>query len=138
MISLPVRRACCAALTALATAACAGPTAETVVTQGGEGQSYVLVSIDGAPFPARATISFPGPLQVRGNGPCNSYRGGRSVPLPGFGTTALAVTRRACPDLRAEGAFFAALAAMTAAEVDGTTLILSAPGIGRSMVFQAE
>jgi heat shock protein HslJ len=57
-----------------------------------------------------------------------------AAPYPWFEAGDIAVTRRACPDLAAETAFFDALADMTLAEVAGDALILSTPD-GREMVF---
>ncbi len=98
---------------------------------------YVLAEIGGLAYPARATLSFPKAGGIAGEAPCNSYSGALTVPLPWFGVEALAATRRACPELAAEGAFFAALQAMTLAEVAGEVLILS-DDAGREMVFEAE
>ena len=97
---------------------------------------YVLEEIDGVAFPARATIQFDQPGQILGEAPCNRYSGPQSAPYPWFEPGPLAVTRRACPDLAAEGQFLAALQAMRIAEVNGPVLILSTE-TGREMVFRA-
>lgn len=98
---------------------------------------YRLVSLDGATFAARATISFPQPGQVAGNGPCNSFTARQNVPYPWVEISQLAATKKACPDLAAEQVYFDALADMTLIEVSGPHLILSTPE-GRAMAFQAE
>jgi heat shock protein HslJ len=98
---------------------------------------YALASIDDAPFTARATIAFTQEGSVSGAGPCNTYQATQSVPYPWFALGPIASTRRACPELGQEGAYFEALSEMRFAEVAGTVLILS-DDAGREMVFQAE
>ena len=98
---------------------------------------YRLVEIDGAAFAARATISFPEEGVARGEAPCNTWSATQSAPYPWIDLDAYAVTRRACPELREEGMFLAALAEMTLAEVQGPVLILSNDE-GREMVFRAD
>ena len=111
----------------LALAACArAPVAEPLV--------YRLISLDGAPFAARATISFTQDGQIAGAAPCNSYGGVQVGRLPDFSASGLISTEMACQDLPAETAFFAALADMTRAEVTGQSVTLSNPA-GRGMVF---
>jgi heat shock protein HslJ len=63
--------------------------------------------------------------------------GGAICSLSVVRTGTIASTRRACPDLGQETAYFAALADMRFAEVAGTVLILSNKA-GGEMVFQAE
>ena len=106
---------------------------ETVAAYGGGGL-WLLTEIDGKVFPARATLGFPEPGRIAGTAPCNTYSGRMAAPYPWFEAGDIAVTRRACPDLAAETAFFDALADMTLAEVAGDTLILSTAD-GREMVF---
>ena len=55
------------------------------------------------------------------------------APYPWFETGPILVTRRACPDLEAEGDFLRALESMSQAEVLGSVLILSNDA-GREMV----
>lgn len=110
---------------------------ETLTGYGAAGQVFVLQEIDGTPFPARATITFPAEGTLAGQAPCNSYRGLQTQPYPWFKAEAVASTRRACPDLPAETTFFRALSEMTLSEVSGNVLILSTAE-GRSMVFTAE
>lgn len=97
---------------------------------------YHLVEIDGAPLGANATIAFPSAGDVVGQAPCNRYFATQTKPYPWFALNGIGATRMACPDLDAETAYFAALEAMTLAEVSGGTLILSNTD-GRSMVFEA-
>lgn len=110
---------------------------ETVSGYATPGAVYVLAELDGAAFPARATLTFPEAGRVTGEGPCNSYAARQTLPLPWFGLEAMSVTERACPELAADGAFFATLQSMTLAEVSGPVLIL-ANDAGREMVFRAE
>ena len=96
--------------------------------------SYALQDLNGAPFTASATIAFPHKGVVTGQGPCNSYSATQTVPYPWIRIENIAATKRACPDLAAEGAFFAALQSMTLSEVLGDVLILSNDE-GGEMVF---
>ena len=116
----------------LLAAACRGD--ETVASYGAGDGLWHLTGIDGAAFAARATLSFPERGRIAGEAPCNSYSGRMEAPYPWFEATDIAATRRACPDLAAEAAFFDALSEMTLAEVAGDTLILSTPE-GREMIF---
>ena len=59
------------------------------------------------------------------------------MPYPWFEATQIISTKRACPDLEAEGAYLNALRAATLSEVLGEFLILSNPE-GLSMVFTAD
>lgn len=115
---------------------CCSCTDETLSGYAGTKVEYVLQALDDRPFAARATLSFPKPGQIAGQAPCNRYFGSLDVPYPWFKGEGLVATEMACPDLAAEGAFFAALAEMTFAEVSGKVLILS-NGTGREMVFKA-
>lgn len=96
-----------------------------------------LTEIDGAPFSAAATITFPEEGIVTGRGPCNAFTATQSVPLPWIEIRDIAATRMACPDLAAEAAFFAALQDMTLVEVTLDILLLTTPE-GREMVFTAQ
>lgn len=96
--------------------------------------TWVLVELDGKPFNARATITFPSKGKVTGQAPCNTFGSTQSVPLPWFKLGPIMSTKMACPDLAAEQVFFEALGTMTLAETLGNTLILSTEH-GREMVF---
>jgi heat shock protein HslJ len=127
------------ALAALALLAACGD--ETISTVADREATYVLTAIDGAPFPARATIRFPAPDRIAGEGPCNSYTGAQSAPYPWFEPGPLAATRRACADAeatRAEAAFFRALSLMRQADLTGDVLRLTDTGRRTIMVFRAE
>lgn len=109
---------------------------ETISGYANPDTRWALVELDGVPFPANATISFPEKGRIAGQAPCNSYSGTQTAPYPWFETGPIAATRRACPDLAAESAFFEALAQVRIAEVSGDTLILSNED-GRELVFKA-
>lgn len=109
---------------------------ETISGYADPSATYRLVELNGAPFTANATISFPEPGQARGQGPCNTWFAAQSAPYPWIDLGSIAATKRACPDLKAEQAFFAALSQASLAEVSGTFLILTQRD-GREMVFQA-
>jgi len=103
----------------------------------GPEKTWVLQDIDGKPFPARATLEFPEAGRLAGTAPCNRYFGTRALPYPNFDAKGIGATKRACPDLAAEGLFFAALEKMTRVEISGDTLVLSAD-TGAEMRFTAE
>ena len=109
---------------------------ETAHAYGAADQIWHLQEIDGQPFAATATLQFPEPGQISGDGPCNLYSGAMTTPYPWFETGNLAVTRRACPDMAAETAFFSALGAMREIEVSGDVLILRNSD-GGEMLFTA-
>jgi heat shock protein HslJ len=113
---------------------CAGD--ETISGYADPETTYVLNELDGASFAARATITFPEQGRAAGEAPCNSWSAEQSAPYPWFSLGPIAATRRACPELTAEGAYLSALAAMTLAEVQGGILILSNED-GRELVFEA-
>lgn len=110
---------------------------ETAAAYGGADQTWILQEIDGQPFPASATLTFPETGQIAGEAPCNFYSGPMAAPYPWFEVGNLAVTRRACPDLAQETAFFEALSAMTEVEISGDVMILRSAD-GREMLFKAD
>jgi heat shock protein HslJ len=107
---------------------------ETISGYADAGAIWSLVELDGSAFQASATLNFPEKGRIVGNAPCNSYSGTQTAPYPWFETGPILSTKRACADLDAETAFFAALSEMRIAEVSGSTLILSNEA-GREMVF---
>ena len=113
----------------LALSACMQAPAPPVATG-----DYRLVSINAASFTARATISFAAPGVVSGNAPCNSYSGPLTAALPEFATSGIMSTEIGCDALADEGMFFAALAAMTRADISAAQVVLS-NSAGDSMVF---
>jgi heat shock protein HslJ len=96
--------------------------------------SYRLVSINNAPFAARATISFAVDGMVTGNAPCNSYSGALTAALPRFATNGITSTEIGCDALADEAVFFTSLAAMTLAAVSERQVVLS-NSAGDRMVF---
>ena len=98
---------------------------------------YVLQSLNGESFGPRATLVLQTGGTISGDGPCNSWRAEQSAPYPWWDVGPIAATRRACPELAAEQAYFDALGAMTLSEVSGDVLILSTTE-GGEMVFRAE
>ncbi|MFN3210765.1 MAG: META domain-containing protein [Roseovarius sp.] len=109
---------------------------ETISGHGAAGKTWHLQDIDGAPFAAKATITFPEEGKITGEAPCNRYFATQLKPYPWFRAAEIGTTRRACPQLDEETAFLAALADMTLAEVAGETLILSTED-GREMTFRS-
>jgi len=97
--------------------------------------TWVLSELDGAPFSASATISFPEPGRVEGQAPCNRYFGNQQAPYPWIALSEIGATKMACSDLPAEAEFLKALEEMTLVEVSGETLIMSNDA-GREMVFR--
>ncbi|MEM6728307.1 MAG: META domain-containing protein [Pseudomonadota bacterium] len=110
---------------------------ETISGYADRDTTWRLTELDGAAFPARATLRFPEEGQMSGSGPCNSFSAAQTAPYPWFESGPIAATRRACPELQEEGAFFTALGEMQIAEVSGSVLILSNEA-GRSMVFEVD
>ncbi|MEM6406907.1 MAG: META domain-containing protein [Pseudomonadota bacterium] len=110
---------------------------ETLTGYGAQGHVFVLVTINGEPFPARASIAFPEEGQITGQAPCNSFSATQEVPYPWFKAGPILATKRACPDLAQEQLFFDALSRMTLSEVTGPNLILSTAE-GDRMEFTAK
>ncbi len=103
--------------------------------QTGAETTWRLTHIDDIPYPAQATMVLEADGRISGRAPCNSFAGGGDAQAPDFDARRVLATKRACPDLRAETAFFRALAAMQKVQQDGDTLTLR--GSGRSMTFTA-
>lgn len=107
---------------------------ETISGYADPGAVWVLTELDGADFSERATLTFPEEGKVAGDAPCNRYFGEQTAPYPWISIERIGATKRACPALSEESAFFDALCQMTLAEVAGGTLILSNE-TGGEMVF---
>lgn len=90
-------------------------------------RDWRLVSLNGAAAPARATLDLREPGRAAGQAPCNRWFATRGGDLPAFTLTQIGATRMACPDLAAESAYLAALAAVTGAALDGDALVLGGP-----------
>lgn len=110
---------------------------ESVRAYGAADKEWQLIELDGKPFDAKATLTFPEVGRIAGQAPCNRYSGSMTVPYPWFKAGPIAATKRACPDLASETAFFSALDAATLSEVLNDTLILSNTD-GLSMVFKSD
>lgn len=100
-------------------------------------KTYLLSSISGAPFVARATITFPGAGRVVGEAPCNRWSGAQSLDYPLVKIGPILSTKRSCEQQAEETAFFAALETMKRVEATGNVVILS-DGAGTEMMFRAE
>ncbi|SNR34058.1 META domain-containing protein [Puniceibacterium sediminis] len=107
---------------------------ETLRAYGAGDDVFVLTSLNGDPVGAVASIWFPHPWQIAGQGPCNTFSGAQTAPYPWFGLGPLAVTRRRCPQMEQEQAFLAALGRMSIAIVKEFDLTLSNDE-GEKMVF---
>ncbi|GFE66410.1 hypothetical protein KIN_34840 [Litoreibacter roseus] len=114
--------------------ACQGD--ETLTAYGAADTIWAVTEIDEQAFAASATISFPEPGKIRGQGPCNQYSATQTVPYPWFKAEAIVSTRRSCENLAAENTYLRALAAMTLSEVSGDSMILSNED-GATIVFEA-
>ena len=113
---------------------CAGD--ETISAFADRDAVYVLRDIDGTAFTPKATIAFPAKGEAQGAGPCNAWSADQSAVYPWFELGPIAATKTACPDLDAEGVYFAALAAARFVEVQGPVLILTSED-GAELTFNA-
>lgn len=109
---------------------------ETVAAYGAKGTTWTLESIADTPFTASVTLGFPEAGKIAGQGPCNAYSAAQDAPYPWFEVTDLVSSRAACPELEAEGTYFAALLSMSQSEVSGNILILRNDS-GIEMLFKA-
>ncbi len=96
----------------------APPAAEASATAPQE--IWLLASIDGAAFPATATLGIDG-TQIVGHGPCNTYTG----TVNGMSISNIVATKMACPDLTAEGLYLGLLGGVTAVAETRNTLTLT-------------
>lgn len=110
---------------------------ETLSAYGAAGLTWKLTSVNGEEFASSAIIEFPQEGKIQGNAPCNTFFGTQSAPYPWFQVEKLAVTKRACPDLKQEEKFLSTLQKMTLAEVSGKVLILSSDH-AEEMIFHAD
>lgn len=122
-----------AALTALTLSACRRD--ETLSGYGASGIVWALVELDGKPFTARATLTFPQQGKITGTAPCNGYFASQNAPYPWFKAGPIGTTKTTCPDLNSERLFLSALKQTTLAEIAGDVLILSDDS-GREMLFR--
>ncbi|MBP7001973.1 META domain-containing protein [Amaricoccus sp.] len=92
------------------------------------GSEWRLVELNGKPYPARLTATLTEDGRIVGQGPCNRFTAGYEGRWPDLTFQPMATTRMACPDLEAETAAFAALAAVTHGDNGPEGLILTGPG----------
>lgn len=109
---------------------------ETLRRYGAADRIWELTTLNGEAFEAEATITFPERNRVAGLGPCNRYFSTNTTPYPWFEIGPIASTRRSCPDIKAEQAFFEALRAAQTAIIEGETLTFSTDD-APSLVFTA-
>ena len=96
-------------------------------TYPGPDTNWALESIDGAAFPANATLSFPEPDMIFGQAPCNSYRARVLSQYPDLELGPVRATMKACPDLKQEVFFLDRLAAATTVSLSDGKLTLTGP-----------
>lgn len=109
---------------------------ETLSGYAPEKTTWLLESVNGAPFDAKATLQFPEQGKIIGRAPCNGFSARQTVPYPWFSVDGIASTKMTCPQIDQETQFFEALQKMTLSEVSGDTLILSTED-GSQMLFRA-
>lgn len=90
--------------------------------------SYRLATLNGAALRGGATLLWEGDGRLSGEAPCNAWFARQGAQAPAFRLTDLGTTRRACLWMGDEGAFFAALAAVTEVAADAHGLTLRGPG----------
>ena len=120
--------------TLLALMGCRAATPENVFA--GSDKVWALRTLNGAAFPATATLSIPKAGEVIGQAPCNRYFGALRGTYPAFDAGPIGSTKMACPDLSAEIAYLGALDAATTADLKDGNLVLSNAN-GLEMVFTA-
>ncbi len=89
---------------------------------------------------ARATLEFPQPGRVIGNGSCNRFFGAVELAGDSIRVGTLAATRKACaePAMRQEARYLEALAAASRFTADASTLLLFPAGGGQPLRFVPE
>ena len=74
-----------------------------------DGAEYRLEELNGLEAPARLDLRITKAGDLSGEGPCNRFSGKQTAPYPWFELGPLLMTKRACPNLQAEGQLMAAL-----------------------------
>ena len=97
---------------------------------------YELQQIDGASFPAGATLRFPERGRVAGTLPCGTFAAQQTATYPWFLLSHFEVFGGRCPDHAAQERAVHALASVSRARFLGPDLILSGEDAPR-MVFSA-
>ena len=108
---------------------------ETISGFADVGSIWQLSELDGEAWNARTTLEISEKGRITGQAPCNSYFSVQTAPYPWFELGPIGASKMACRELDAESKYFAALGAMTIAEVNGPVLILSNEE-GGEMVFR--
>lgn len=124
----------CALPLFLSLAACWG--GDTLRADGAADKVWHLKELRNTPVEAKITLTFPDPGKIAGTAPCNQYFATQEVAYPRFKAGPIAATKRACPALTLERAYFTALEGATLSEELGDTLILSNDE-GVLLVFKA-
>lgn len=97
---------------------------ETISGYVDQSATFDLAEINGTPFTANATLTFPEKGRVAGHAPCNSYTAEQSAPYPWFELGPIKSTRATCPEMEQETAFFEQLKKMTLIEAVSDIVIL--------------
>lgn len=91
---------------------------------------WALQRIGDAPFAARAELDLSEHGRIGGRGPCNGFSGHLTGDWPVMEIGPLRATRRACPELAQEHAFFKTLQSMRQGDVrDGVLILTDAAGL---------
>lgn len=110
---------------ALSLAACVTPAMSSDEIAGVD---WHLVGLEGQTVDWTASLRIDGDA-VSGKAPCNSWGARNGASLPAVSLAAIRATRMACPDMKAESAFFEALQSMQRAELDqGHLYLIGAEG----------
>lgn len=109
---------------------------ETISGHADRDTTWHLTELNGVPAAFEATLRFPEAGRVVGTGPCNGFAARQGAPYPWIAIEAIVATRRACPDLDGEAAFFRALGAAKLVEASDAMLLLT-DDLGRVTAFEA-
>lgn len=101
------------------------------------GPVWVVQTLDGAAFPAAATLRFSPDGRVSGKAPCNRYFGAVKFTGSDLSIGPLASTKMACDALEDETRYLLALAAMTELKLSRNQLILR-DASGRELTFKKQ
>ena len=137
MSSTPSRLAWLAAPALMALSACAMPGAPAAAPL--VGSEWRLEDLAGAGVidRAQATLAFPEPGRVAGNGSCNRFFGSYTLINDRIAFGQMGSTRMACAGAVAEqeGRYMAALQKAQRVQVQGSTLLLSVEGQDKPLRF---
>ena len=105
------------------------------------GTSWVLEDLAGAGVMdyVRATLEFPEPGRVAGNGSCNRFFGSATISGGALTVAPLGSTRKACPEAVAnqEDRYLEALQGATRFAMDGPWLLVYSAGLEKPLRFTA-